>query len=110
MTDYRMIAEKIAPIALKHGVERVSLFGSRARGEERKDSDYDLLIQKGRVTTLWKLAALWDDLEDALQAPVDIVTYGTPDRELFHEAKRDEVLLYEQERSDDSGKNSSLLR
>jgi predicted nucleotidyltransferase len=31
-------------LRLEHGAERVLLFGSRARGTERFDSDYDLMI------------------------------------------------------------------
>lgn len=35
----------IAPIARKHGVKKVSVFGSVARGEARPDSDIDLCIE-----------------------------------------------------------------
>ncbi|MBQ7193399.1 MAG: nucleotidyltransferase domain-containing protein [Synergistaceae bacterium] len=34
----------VAPIAIKHGVKKIKLFGSRARGEEHAQSDYDFLI------------------------------------------------------------------
>ena len=37
----------IRAIAAKHGVQRVRVFGSFARGEARKDSDLDLLIEAG---------------------------------------------------------------
>src|SRR3954453_1248825 len=36
--------EMVLAIAARHGVSRVRLFGSVARGEERPDSDIDLLI------------------------------------------------------------------
>lgn len=39
----------VAPLASQYGVERMYLFGSRARGDHRPDSDYDFLISKGRV-------------------------------------------------------------
>ena len=96
MTDYNAISEIITPVALRHGVERISLFGSRARGDNRADSDYDFLISKGAVTSLWKMTALWEDLENALHAPVDVITEGAPDRELLEEARKDAVLIYEQ--------------
>ncbi len=95
MADYGAIRDAVATIARKHGVERVSLFGSRARGDNRLDSDYDFLVTKGAMTTLWKFAAFWEDLERVLCAPADIVTEGTPDRDLLAEAKKDAVLLYE---------------
>ena len=36
----------IAPIAARHGVERIYLFGSYARGEATKNSDVDLRVDK----------------------------------------------------------------
>lgn len=97
MTDYSAIGNIVTPVAMKHGVKRVSLFGSRARGDDKPDSDYDFLISKGNVTSLWKLAAFWDDLEGALHSSVDIVTEGSPDKELLENARKDAVLLYEQQ-------------
>ena len=35
------ISDIVAPIAEKYGVKKVFLFGSRARGDYREDSDYD---------------------------------------------------------------------
>ncbi len=42
----------IVPIAKEFGVERIALFGSRARGDENPDSDIDLVIDKGKVRGL----------------------------------------------------------
>lgn len=86
----------VNPIAEKYGVARVSLFGSRARGEERPDSDYDFLISSGRVRSLFKLGGLFVELKEALGADVDIVTDTCDDPEFVQDVKNDEVLLYEQ--------------
>lgn len=48
--EIRNIVHEIAP---KYGVERVSLFGSYARGEAKPDSDIDLRIEKGRIMGLF---------------------------------------------------------
>lgn len=88
----------VAPLASQYGVERMYLFGSRARGDHRPDSDYDFLISKGRVQSLTTHAALWQDLEDALQAPVDLVTDTSSDMELIRQARKDAVLIYAQQR------------
>lgn len=93
--DVAAIRGAVAPIAVKHGVEKISLFGSRARGDNRPDSDYDFLISKGRVSSLWRLAAFLEDMETALQSPVDILTEGSPDQELLDNARRDAVLVWE---------------
>jgi predicted nucleotidyltransferase len=40
----------ILAIAARHGVQRVRLFGSFARGDAREDSDVDFLIDAGPRT------------------------------------------------------------
>ena len=42
--EMRRQRDTVLAIAARHGVSRVRLFGSVARGEERPDSDIDLLI------------------------------------------------------------------
>ena len=88
----------VAPLAARYGVERMYLFGSRARGDHRPDSDYDFLISKGRVRSLFTHAALWQDLERALDATVDLVTDTSSDSELIQQARKDAILIYEQQR------------
>ena len=94
---FREISAAVSPIAADYGVEKLYLFGSRARGEERPDSDYDFLISKGKVQTLFLHAALCQALEDVLQAPVDLVTDTSSDRALIEQARKDAVLLYERQ-------------
>ena len=84
----------IAPLAQKYGVERVFLFGSRARGEAAADSDIDLRIDKGAIRGL-QLAGLLGELEDALQADVDLIPTTGMDRAFLEAIHPHEVLLYE---------------
>ena len=42
--DLRRRRDAVLAIAARHGVSQVRVFGSVARGEERPDSDIDLLI------------------------------------------------------------------
>ena len=53
---------------------RVCLFGSRARGDNRDDSDYDLCILAPKECGLFKFCSFVSDLEDALGAKVDAVS------------------------------------
>jgi predicted nucleotidyltransferase len=59
----------------RFGVRRVGLFGSCARGEERPDSDVDVLVdfEPGRKT-LANLVDLGDFLEALFQRRVELVT------------------------------------
>ena len=94
------LSATVSPIAASYGVDKLYLFGSRARGEERPDSDSGFLISKGKGKTLFLHAALWQALEDALQAPVDLITDTSNDTALIEQARKDAVLLYDRQRSD----------
>jgi uncharacterized protein len=63
---------RILAIAAKHGVERVRVFGSFARGDAREDSDIDLLIEAGPQTSSWFPGGLLADLEEELGRRVDL--------------------------------------
>jgi predicted nucleotidyltransferase len=79
----------------KYELKGVYLFGSYARGDATEGSDFDFRIVGGNLRSLYDLAALRLDLEDALSKPVDVVLTENM-RESFYKAiKDDEVLLYE---------------
>jgi predicted nucleotidyltransferase len=60
-------------MAKQYGVSNVRIFGSFARGEQRKNSDIDLHIDMPKRMSLLDLCGLKIDLEDALHRKVDVV-------------------------------------
>lgn len=52
------------------------LFGSVAHGEDRPDSDVDILVDVTPDATLFDLGGLQEQLQDALGLPVDLLTPG----------------------------------
>lgn len=90
------IRDKVVPIAQKHGVKRLSLFGSYARGEADHGSDVDFLIERGKIRGLLGYFSFVNDLEDELKCHVDVVSSGISDKEFLAAIKNDEVLLYEE--------------
>ena len=68
---------KLRPIVLRvtreHGARNVRIFGSFARGEQRKTSDVDLLVTMPKESSLLDLAGLKVDLEEALKRRVDVI-------------------------------------
>ena len=42
------IKRKAVPLLKKYGVVRAGIFGSYARGEQKKKSDVDILVKPGR--------------------------------------------------------------
>ena len=65
---------EIARIAKQHGAITVKIFGSRARGTARPDSDLDLLIQARSNTSLFDLMRMEIALEDLLGIEVEVAT------------------------------------
>ncbi len=102
----KLIKQAVLEEAEKQGVkvERVILFGSRARGDYREDSDYDILvIVKGELdrTSRRKLARrIRLRLLEELNAPADIIittttkwkTYQDEIGHLYYDAKREGIL------------------
>ncbi len=56
------------------GVRSRALFGSTARGEDRVDSDVDLLVDFARPVGLFGFLEVKSDLEQLLGRPVNLVT------------------------------------
>lgn len=69
------IKKQIVPILKRQGVTKAALFGSCARGEEKRNSDIDLLIKLKRGKTLFDIVRLKSDLEERLGRKVDLVEY-----------------------------------
>jgi predicted nucleotidyltransferase len=73
------IKQKAVPILKEAGVTRSSIFGSYVRGENREDSDIDLLVEVPRGTGLFAFVRLKRNLEKVLKKKVDLVTYKSID-------------------------------
>lgn len=65
---------KTAPALSRHKAEFAAVFGSYARGEERADSDVDILVRFSEAKSLLDLIGLEQELEEVLQKRVDLVT------------------------------------
>ena len=61
--------DRISEIAARHGAYNIRIFGSVARGEERAESDLDLLIDLEPDRSLLDLATLKSELEALLENP-----------------------------------------
>lgn len=69
--------QSLRAILLNNGVEYAALFGSRARGDHRPDSDLDVLVRfKRDDKSLFDLAHLQNVLSDEFGIKVDLVTEG----------------------------------
>ena len=74
------VKTKATPILRQYGVTYAAVFGSVARGEDRPESDVDLLVRLGKPTGMIKFMRLIDGLETSLNKKVDVVTEQSLDK------------------------------
>ena len=79
--------DEIKAIVARHHGRSVAIFGSVARGEERRGSDIDFLIELAPGARPFEILSIGAELEEALGVKVDV---GTPDS--LRDSVRDEVL------------------
>ena len=70
------IKNKIIPILKKNDVVKAGIFGSYARGEAKKNSDIDILIQPPKGIGLG-FVGIKLELEEKLGRKVDLLTYNS---------------------------------
>ena len=68
------IQNKISPILSEYGISYAALFGSVARGDDRPESDVDILIRPGKPLGMFSYMALIRSIEESLGRKVDVVT------------------------------------
>lgn len=66
--------DRIRALVMHHRLANPRVFGSVARGDDREDSDLDILVDTLEQTTLFDLGGLRHDLETLLQMRVDLAT------------------------------------
>jgi predicted nucleotidyltransferase len=71
------IKSRITPLLRRYGIKRAAFFGSFARGEEKEDSDIDILVEFKGERSLLDLVGLKMELEELLGRKVDVLTYGS---------------------------------
>jgi hypothetical protein len=71
------IKKKIIPILKRYEVKKAAIFGSFVRGEARKKSDIDILVDLPEDKSLLDLVGLKLELEEILKRKVDVLTYNS---------------------------------
>jgi predicted nucleotidyltransferase len=59
-----------------HGIEEIGVFGSFVRGEQKKRSDIDVLVEFEEVPGLIEFIQIEEDLHRLLKKKVDLVRKG----------------------------------
>jgi len=69
------IKSKIVKILKKNNVKKAGIFGSYSRGEQKKNSDVDILIEPTDKMSLLDISGIKIELEESLGKKVDVVSY-----------------------------------
>ena len=89
------ILQEIKDLGEKYQAKRITLFGSRARGDNHARSDIDLAIYDMEESNQSKFWSEIDDLPTLLKFDLVHVN-NTTDSELLKNIEKDGVLIYEQ--------------
>ena len=90
------MTQTIAEYFKTQPVLKAWLFGSYARGEERPDSDVDIMVILDRSKPIGlKFFGMWGELERLLGRQVDLVTENALMPFARESAERDKKLIYE---------------
>ena len=81
------VRDTILEILKENGVKRAAFFGSIVRGEMDEESDIDILIEFEGRKSLLDLSHLKNELEDAVNRRVDLLTYKS-----LHPQLKDRIL------------------
>jgi predicted nucleotidyltransferase len=89
--EVKKISRKIKPLLKKNGVKKAGIFGSYSRGEQKEDSDIDILVEmKG---SLLDVIGLEIELKKLLKKKVDLLTYNGIHPSLKKQILREEIKI-----------------
>ena len=69
-----ILASSKAELRKKYNAKELGIFGSYARGNQRKTSDVDILVKFNTNATLFDFVGLGNYLEEKLKIKVDVVS------------------------------------
>lgn len=75
--DLTEIKKIVVPVLKSNDVAKAGFFGSFVRGEARRKSDVDILVEFRGRKSLFDLSHLELELEDRLCRKVDLLTYNS---------------------------------
>lgn len=93
-TVKKKIRESIIAVLSRYDAERISIFGSYARGEAKKTSDIDILVRFARPKSLIQIVQIEDEIKKAVHLNVDLVTEKSVSPYLEGSIHRDEMVIF----------------
>jgi predicted nucleotidyltransferase len=91
------IEKKLAEICQKNGIVFMVIFGSFARGEQKKKSDIDIAIEfeKGSQKSLLDLVRIENELRRIFKRKVDLGIFSSLNPSIMEDVKKEMRIIYE---------------
>ncbi len=93
--SHEEIESTLVSILGKYGVRKIGLFGSYARGEQRRDSDMDVLVDFKERKSLLTLVRIERELSENLGIKVDLLTEQSISPYLVDRIKAELKVIYQ---------------
>ena len=89
----RELFEKISSFLKQEGATKVAVFGSYVRGEERPESDIDVLVEFSENKSLLTMVRIERELSEFLGVKVDLITEESISPYLSNGIKREAKVI-----------------
>ncbi|MBI2452480.1 nucleotidyltransferase family protein [Candidatus Pacearchaeota archaeon] len=84
---------KIIGILKNNRIRKARIFGSYARGEQKKNSDIDILVEFDKEISLFDFVGVKLEIEEAIGKTVDLVEYKAVKLRIKRNILMDEVKI-----------------
>ena len=69
----KTLRQHLPDLSIKYSISYLGIFGSYVRGEQKEDSDLDVLVEFSKTPDLFEFIGLKQELSDMLGVKVDLV-------------------------------------
>jgi len=89
---------KLVEILKRYGAKKIEIFGSYARGEAKKVSDLDVIVEFKERKSLLDLVGIEQELEDKLGVKIDLLTKKSISPYLIEKIEKEAKVILSWER------------
>lgn len=91
--SHRELFEKISSFLKQEGATKVAIFGSYARGEEKPESDIDVIVEFSETKGLLAMVRIERELSEFLGIKVDLLTEASISPYLIDRIKKEAKVI-----------------
>lgn len=93
---FQELSDLVGQVAPKYHITAVYLFGSRARGDNRRNSDYDMIVETGPGFRAFDLFHFEDEMKRILRRDVGAMTASVlkNDNDFTRDVLKERILIY----------------